>query len=74
MKTLHGDTQELSDVIARASELAESVSSKVRVLDLAKASRPTISLNPLVPDLLLSNLNFQWLLSWPYINESKVFC
>jgi len=38
LKTLHGDAQELSNAITRASELAESVSSKVRMLDLAKAS------------------------------------
>ena len=38
LKTLHGDSQELSSAIARASELAESVSSKVRVLDLAKVN------------------------------------
>lgn len=46
LKTLHGNTQELSTVIIRASELAESVSSKVRVLDLAKAG---LLLKPIVP-------------------------
>lgn len=39
LKTLRGDSQELSTAIARASGLAESVSSKVRVLDLAKVSQ-----------------------------------
>ena len=39
LKTLHGDTHDLVSVITRTSELAESVSSKVRVLDLAKVSR-----------------------------------
>ena len=39
LKTLHGDTHDLVSVITRTSELAESVSSKVMVLDLAKVSR-----------------------------------
>lgn len=36
LHSLHGDSTELCDAISRASTLAESVSSKVRLLDQAK--------------------------------------
>ena len=36
LQSLHSDSSQLSEAIGRASNLAESVSSKVRILDLAK--------------------------------------
>ena len=36
LQSLHSDSGQLSEAIGRASSLAESVSSKVRILDLAK--------------------------------------
>ena len=36
LQSLHSDSSQLSEAIGRASSLAESVSSKVRILDLAK--------------------------------------
>lgn len=36
LRTLHSDSSELSEAVTRASNLAESVSSKVRLLDVAK--------------------------------------
>ena len=38
LQTLHSDSSQLSEAIGRASSLAESVSGKVRILDLAKVS------------------------------------
>ena len=36
LRTLHSDSSELSEAVTRASNLAESVSGKVRILDIAK--------------------------------------
>lgn len=53
MKTLQTDGQQLDTVVAKTSHLAESVSSKVRVLDLAKVNGV---LPPSSPPLPLSSL------------------
>ena len=36
LRALHSDSSELSEAVTRASNLAESVSGKVRILDIAK--------------------------------------
>ena len=53
LKTLCRDSQEMNMVITKASVLAESVRSKVHVLDIAKVRRLMLShMHPLVPTYL----------------------
>ena len=47
LQSLHSDSSQLSEAIGRASNLAESVSSKVRILDLAKVCMNVPILLPL---------------------------